>query len=135
VVVLIATRAVGGRLTGAIWGWTALAAAAFLLPMWAIATFIGPELPTLGGSLIGGAIFVAVLLLVRRRNGGAVQPRPDAAGAGADNEPPTTAERPPRTLPMSVPTDAGALLRAGAPYLILIAWWWSRGWCPPWRTP
>jgi lactate permease len=118
VVVLIATRAVGGRLSGAIWGWTALAAAAFLLPMWAIATFIGPELPTLGGSLVGGAVFVAVLLLVRRRNGGAVPAAPVTASAGVDNGAPTTPA--PSPDPADVPTDAGALLRAGAPYLILI---------------
>jgi lactate permease len=119
VVVLIATRAVGGRLTGAIWGWTALAAAAFLIPMWAIATFIGPELPTLAGSLVGGAIFVAVLLLVRRRNGGAVPATPITATAGAADEPSATGS--PLPDPQDVPTDAVALLRAGAPYLVLIA--------------
>jgi lactate permease len=130
VVVLIATRAVGGRLTGAIWGWTALAAAAFLVPMWAIATFVGPELPTLGGSLVGGAIFIAVLLSVRRRNGGVVPAGPttataDAPAAGmtatvdtADGLPTTAGPLPD---PDDVPTDPGALLRAGAPYLILIA--------------
>ncbi len=50
-------------------GWSALAAACFLLPSLAIAALAGPELPTLGGALIGGAAFA---LLVRwRRRGGA----------------------------------------------------------------
>jgi lactate permease len=119
VVVLIATRAVGGRLTGAIWGWTALAAAAFLVPMWTIATFIGPELPTLGGSLLGGAIFVAVLLVVRRRGGGAAPQEPALPAADAIETGGTASAALPD--PDAVPTGAGALLRAGAPYLILIA--------------
>jgi lactate permease len=132
VVVLIATRAVGGRLTGAIWGWTALAAAAFLVPMWTIATFIGPELPTLGGSLVGGAVFVAALLVVRRRTeaASAIATNPTATNGPSDGpsilEPHADA---PGATPASValpdpdrvPTGTGALLRAGAPYLILIA--------------
>ncbi len=119
VVVLIATRAVGGRLTGAIWGWTALAAAAFLVPMWTIATFVGPELPTLGGALVGGAIFVAVLLLVRRRNGAAPAGATRIAATDGPGDAPSAVD--PLPDPDLVPTDPGALLRAGAPYLILIA--------------
>jgi lactate permease len=83
IVVLIASRAVGGKLTGAIWGWTALAAAGFLVPMWVIATFIGPELPTLGGSLIGMGVFVAALLLVARRRGDT--PVADTPAGGASS--------------------------------------------------
>jgi lactate permease len=37
----------------------AVAAGAFLLPFVAIAVFVGPELPTLGGALIGGLAFAA----------------------------------------------------------------------------
>lgn len=51
----------GGR-AGA--GWALLAGAAFLLPFAAIAILIGPELPTLGGALLGGAGFA---LAVRAR--------------------------------------------------------------------
>lgn len=47
-------------------GWAALAAAGFLLPSLALAALVGPELATLGGALIGGALFVVVL---RRRSG------------------------------------------------------------------
>lgn len=46
------------------WGWGALAAALFLLPSLALAAWVGPELPTLGGAIFGGAVFA--LLLGRR---------------------------------------------------------------------
>jgi len=73
-----------------IWGWTLLAAALFLVPHQLIATFIGPELPTLGGSLAGGLAFVGALRLAPRGEGG-------TAGPGG-----------------------ASLLRAGAPYLALV---------------
>lgn len=74
------------------WAITALAAAAFIVPFIAIAWFVGPELPTLGGALIGGIVFV---LLVRRLT-------------------PAPAERAP-------PVPAAALARAALPYLVLLA--------------
>ena len=46
--------------------WFLLAAAGFLLPMWVISRWVGPELPTMGGALIGGAIFVIALHVARR---------------------------------------------------------------------
>lgn len=42
-------------------GWPALAAAAFLLPAFALAALLGPELPTLGAALLGGALFAWAL--------------------------------------------------------------------------
>jgi lactate permease len=66
------------------------AAALFLGPMLAIAWWVGPELPTLGGALLGALGFVALL-----RVGGA----PSSTGQ----------------------LGAGALVRAAAPYLVLIA--------------
>jgi lactate permease len=112
IMVLIASRGTGMRPTGSIWGWTALAGACFLAPMWLLATFVGPELPTLGGSLIGGALFVGALLVASRRRlaapagGGATAPVPvDAAEDGTEP---------------AEPTGASTLLRAGAPYLVLI---------------
>lgn len=42
-------------------GWALLAGAVFLLPYGAIAVLVGPELPTLGGALLGGATFALVL--------------------------------------------------------------------------
>ncbi len=88
-----------------IWGWTLFAAAAFLVPSTLVATFVGPELPTLVGSLVGGLAFVAALAWMRRRTRGASGATADAAPAGR------------------VPTATGprGLLRAAAPYLALIA--------------
>jgi lactate permease len=129
VMMFIASRGTGTRMTGAIWGWTVFAGAAFLVPMWAIATFVGPELPTLGGALAGMAAFVGVLVLVRRpadHEEGAPTAAEPAAGRATD---PATAEGAgtPMALPgaeseelAGVDTGVAALLRAGAPYLILI---------------
>jgi lactate permease len=65
--VRLATAGSEERRTPSIRGWAALAAAAFLLPFWLLARFIGPELPTLGGALIGGTAFAALLNLRRSR--------------------------------------------------------------------
>ncbi|RUO25322.1 L-lactate permease [Aliidiomarina minuta] len=57
-----------GPLTqGLLWSWTAFAAACFLLPYMALAYFVGPELPTLAGSIAGASLFVAGLRLVYQR--------------------------------------------------------------------
>lgn len=74
-------------------GWAALAAVFFLLPYLAVAWFVGPELPTVAAALVGGLGFAAV---VRRRS---------AASKAGDGS--------------SVP--AGLLVRAAAPYLVLLA--------------
>lgn len=50
-----------------LWGWTVFAAACFLLPYIALAYFIGPELPTLAGSIVGGTLFVIGLGMIYRR--------------------------------------------------------------------
>lgn len=93
-VMLLVTRALPAsqRVGRAAWGWTLLAAALFLLPSQLIASYVGPELPTLGGSLVGTLLFVGALRLARGRD------QRDAAGAGT-----------------------AALLRASAPYLVLVA--------------
>jgi lactate permease len=60
--------------------WSALAALCFFPPSLALAVLAGPELPTLGGALIGVTAFVAALR--RRRPGGALDLRglvPDLA--------------------------------------------------------
>ena len=55
----------------AAWTWPALAALLYILPMVAIAALVGPELPTIGGALIGVAAF-AVAVKVRERGAGGV---------------------------------------------------------------
>jgi lactate permease len=74
------------------WGMPVVAAVAFLVPFLLIAVFVGPELPTLGGAIAGGAV---VILLIRR--------------FAAHEDPPADA-------------DAGgmSLDKAMAPYLILV---------------
>jgi lactate permease len=75
-------------------GWAVVAAAAFLIPFLALAWWVGPELPTLGGAVLGGGLFVGILVLRRRRE--AIPGRADPAPG---------------------PIDA---LRAAAPYVILL---------------
>ncbi|MGK7870321.1 L-lactate permease [Falsiroseomonas sp. E2-1-a20] len=74
------------------WGTALLAAVAFLVPFVAIAIWVGPELPTLGGALIGGVVFA---LAVSRRG---------APRAGAEPGP-----------------SGRAVLAAALPYLLLLA--------------
>jgi lactate permease len=124
--VLVAARAVDRPARGALWAWTALAGAAFLVPFWAIATFVGPELPTLAGSLVGAGVFVVALRFAGRPH----DPTPVLPAGGSGPVLATSLverhRRGSETSPAAVPTaDGGAagpapLLRAGAPYLTLI---------------
>ena len=98
------------RLGAGAWGWALLAAALFLAPHTLIATLLGPELPTLAGSLIGGGLFVGALLVVRRRTPNEAEPGDRAPAERDDAEADDGAEQRP-----------GSLLRAGAPYLALVA--------------
>lgn len=83
----------------AIWGWAALAAAAYLVPMYLTARFVGPELPTMAGALVGGVVFAAIYRWVGRR--GQAPPNADEADDA----------RAPRTA---------GVWRAASPYLLLI---------------
>ena len=118
---LLVTRSLPAdqRLGAAAWGWTLLAAALFLVPHTLIATYLGPELPTLGGSLIGGALFVAALLLARRYTGGAG----GAAGAEAAGGQALGTKRPARPggRAAKAAKRPTAIVRAAAPYLVLVA--------------
>jgi lactate permease len=78
-------------------GWVAVAGVLFFVPFFLIARWVGPELPTLGGAAVGAGLFVALLRRHRRSAG-------DAPAAGGEH-----AEK----------SECG-MLRAGAPYLILI---------------
>lgn len=83
------------------WRWPALATAAFFVPSVALAVFVGPELPTVGGAIIGGGIFA---LLVRRSGGGAnAETESRTQGAGASSG-----------------IGAGAMVRAALPYLVIL---------------
>jgi len=64
--VVFVARAEGGS-SRAAWTWPALAAFLYLVPMVVIALFVGPELPTIGGALIGLAAFAVALWLRERR--------------------------------------------------------------------
>ncbi|MGY6499811.1 MAG: L-lactate permease [Acidimicrobiales bacterium] len=84
------------------WGWGALGAALFFVPFGLIARFVGPELPTLGAAVIGGAAFVGVASVVARR--------PPALLSGPGRPAPEGGDAP----------TGGQLLRASAPYVSLI---------------
>ena len=86
------------------WPWVALAGAGFLVPMYLIARFVGPELPTMAGSLVGAGLFVAVYARAGGREAERTSQAEDEA-AGDD-------ERGERAI---------AMARAAAPYLIVIA--------------
>jgi lactate permease len=130
VMMLVASRATARPARGTIWGWTALAGVAFLGPYWLIATYVGPELPTLGGALIGAGIFVVALRLAGRRGDPDLLPPDLPLPPGApmiERSAGTVAQVPPRPGPdgaadASAPAAASGadLLRAGAPYLVLI---------------
>lgn len=67
----------------AAWGWGVLGAALFLAPMVALAVLVGPELPTLGGALVGGAAFVAAVRRFGPPRDGEAVPGRALARAGA----------------------------------------------------
>jgi lactate permease len=77
-----------------IWGWTLLAGVLFLIPFYLIAYWVGPELPSMGGGLIGGAVFVMLLRYAERHTTIA----PDEGD----------------------PLPVGRLIHAAAPYLALV---------------
>jgi lactate permease len=78
-----------------IWLWAALSAALFLLPYFAISRFVGPELPTLGGALTGGLAFVVIWSCASMWGGRRIE---DQGAVGV-----------------------GRVIRAGAPYLFVVA--------------
>lgn len=92
VLMVVVVRVIGAASDrgGPPWGWGALAAVCFLVPYGLIAQLVGPELPTLGGALLGVAVFGVVAVRGRSRE--------PAAGDAA----------------------IGDVARAAAPYLVLV---------------
>jgi lactate permease len=86
-----------GRGEVRVWAWVLAGGLAFAGPYFAISRWIGPELPTLGGALIGGTLFVIAL---RFFGGSVAAPAPPRA---------------PRSRAL-----ARRLGRASAPYLVLV---------------
>lgn len=79
VLVVVLVRVIGDASDrgGPPWRWGALAGVCFLVPYALIAQLVGPELPTLGGALVGVAVFAAVARRARPRtadDGGAPPP-------------------------------------------------------------
>jgi len=99
-------------------GWTLLAFLCCLVPYTLLWRFVGPELPTVGGALFGGALFVLLLALAQRSGSQATRP-------------------PGPVVPASV------VLHAAAPYLALVALvlltrlvpWVRATPCVWWRSP
>lgn len=81
---------------GSIYVWVTVASAAYLVPMYLIAKYVGPELPTLGGAIVGGIVFVALFVAVQRS---ASTDGDGRSGQGA---------------------SAVDILRAASPYLVVI---------------
>lgn len=74
-ILLVATMRLAGDgpLSRADYGWAAVAALTFFVPSVALANFVGPELPSLGGALLGALLFVSIL---RLRSGRRAAPSP-----------------------------------------------------------
>ncbi|PKQ26828.1 MAG: L-lactate permease [Actinobacteria bacterium HGW-Actinobacteria-4] len=101
---------------GAPWAWMAIAYVLFFVPFTLIARFVGPELPGLGGALVGALAFVALVQLVQRRRLRAHEPvvaREDLPASAA-------LEHAEEDLEARMPASM-SMLRAGAPYLLLVA--------------
>jgi lactate permease len=96
-VALVNRSAPGPPRSGGIWGWTAAAFLCFATPYTLLWAFVGPELPTIAGALFGGVAFLVLVRVFGRR-------APDSP------DDPVTGE----------PHPPGALLRASAPYLVLV---------------
>ncbi|HKK29806.1 MAG TPA: L-lactate permease [Alphaproteobacteria bacterium] len=101
-VVVLAGNTTSGDRRAKPWLWAGGAAVLFLLPFMAFAFLVGPELPTIGGALVGSAVFVALL----RRWG-------------------------PKRVDADTPPGAARLVQAALPYLALLTLILSTRLLPP----
>jgi len=74
-VLSIAFIAGTGRFQAKYAAWAIVAAICFLVPYLALATWVGPELPTLGGALVGGLAFAFILRRVHAGQGESLDTR------------------------------------------------------------
>ncbi len=136
--VLVVRSAPGeGGWEGGIRGWTAVAFGAFLVPYTALWYFVGPELPTVGGALFGGAAFVALLAWTGRR-GLPPAPRTELASAGPGASPPPGGIPEAASGAAAVEVErpsAREVARASAPYLVLVGLVLLTRLVPPLRIP
>ena len=95
-----------------LWRWGFLVPLCFFVPFGLIAWFIGPELPTLGGALVGVLLFSFVLVRHRHRH------RYQPVGGSADGAGDVVTH--PRPDARDVVTADLSVLRAAAPYLVLV---------------
>lgn len=98
---VVRRSAPGGGTASPIWRWAAAAFLCFVIPFTLLWAFVGPELPTLAGSLFGGVGFA---LLVRTWGRRSVEDQGDAGVSGEPTNTPTARE----------------IVRAAAPYLVLV---------------
>ncbi|MFL0712268.1 MAG: L-lactate permease [Microcella pacifica] len=93
-----------------LWRWGALAAVCFFVPFGLIAWFIGPELPTLGGALVGVLLFSVALVRHRRH----------VHARGLPTVPEAITFTHPHPDAREVAAADLSVLRAAAPYLVLV---------------
>jgi len=100
---IVRRQRAGPDAEGGVWGWTALAFVCFALPYTVLWAFVGPELPTLAGSLLGGVVFVLLLHFFGRSRG-------DSGDAVTDS----------LSGPSTPRVTAREVAIAAAPYLVLV---------------
>ncbi|WP_277212584.1 L-lactate permease [Isoptericola croceus] len=119
VLAFVVARLVGTLLPteGPPWGWMAVAYVAFFVPNLVIARFVGPELPSLVGSIVGAVAFVLVVRWVIRR-----QARTGALVGGNPAGETLVGEPAPEVAETSAgrPAPSMSFLAATAPYLVLV---------------
>ena len=93
-----------------LWRWGLLATICFFVPFGLIAWFVGPELPTLGGALVGVLLFSFVLVRHRRH----------VHARGLPAVPDEIVVTHPHPDARDVVTADLSVLRAAAPYLVLV---------------
>jgi lactate permease len=93
-----------------LWRWGLFAAVCFFVPFGLIAWFIGPELPTLGGALVGVLLFSFVLVRHRRH----------VHSRGLPAVPDEITVTHPHLDARDVVAADLSVLRAAAPYLVLV---------------